>query len=123
MTEVRIAGRRYRIEAVEQSGAWLAHAERVDTGDAFGPEHAGATAREAVERLTGWLGWQAEHSAALEALQQAERAYHRAITGSAFVGPFKGPGAIETHKEALGQVESARTRLDQVRARRPRETT
>ena len=33
MTEVRIAGRRYRIEAVEQSGAWLAHAERVDTGD------------------------------------------------------------------------------------------
>ena len=60
-----------------------------------------------------------EHTAALEALQQAERAYHRTIAGSAFASPTEGPSAIEVQKESLDAVESARVRLDEIRGRRP----
>lgn len=109
----------YRIVCVEQDHQWLAHAERVDTGDRFGIECAGATKDEAVARLTRWLEWQREHAAALEALQQAERAYHRTIAGSAFASPTEGPSAIEMQKESLEAVESARERLDEIRARKP----
>jgi hypothetical protein len=66
-----------------------------------------------------WLEWQHEHAAALAALQGAERAYHRTLAGSAFADPSEGPTAIELQKESLEQVEAARTRLDEVRARRP----
>ena len=65
-----------------------------------------------------WLEWQREHAAALEALQQAERAYHRTIAGSAFASPTEGPSAIELQKESLDAVEAARVRLDEIRARR-----
>ena len=81
---------------------------------------AGATKTSAIERLTRWLDWQREHAAALEALQQAERAYHRTIAGSAFASPTEGPSAIELQKESLEAVEAARVRLDEVRARRNR---
>jgi phosphoglycolate phosphatase-like HAD superfamily hydrolase len=107
------------LRATERDGQWLAHAEREDNGDPFGIEWAGASEAEAVARLTRWLEWQSEHTAALEALQQAERAYHRTIAGSAFASPTEGPSAIEMQKESLDGVEAARVRLDEVRARKP----
>lgn len=109
----------YRIVCVERDGQWVAHAERPDTADPFGIECAGATKDEATARLTNWLAWQAEHAAALDALQQAERAYHRTIAGSAFASPTEGPSALEMQKESLDAVEAARVRLDEVRARKP----
>jgi len=108
-----------RIVASERDGQWMARAIREDTGDPFGIECVGATEHEAVERLRRWLDWQREHAAALEALQQAERAYHRTIAGSAFANPAEGPSAIELQKESLEAVEAARLRLDDVRSRRP----
>ena len=66
-----------------------------------------------------WLEWQREHAAALEALQQAQRAYHRTIAGSAFASPTEGPSPVELQKESLDAVETARVRLDDVRARKP----
>jgi hypothetical protein len=92
---------------------------RPSTGDAFGIECAGPTEAEAVARLRRWLEWQSEHSAALEALQRAEHAYHRTIAGSAFASPTEGPSAIELQKESLEAVEAARVRLDEIRARKP----
>ena len=68
-----------------------------------------------------FLDWQRQHAAALEALQQAQRAYHRTIAGSAFTSPIDGPTAIELQKESLDRVEAARVRLDQVRLRQPEE--
>lgn len=108
-----------RIICVERDGQWIARAERVDTGDSFGIECAGVTRDEATARLEDWLSWQVEHAAALESLQQAERAYHRAIAGSAFASPTDGPSAMEMQKESLDALEAARIRLDEVRARRP----
>lgn len=66
-----------------------------------------------------WLAWQREHEQALEALQDAERAYHRVIAGSAFASPIEGPSAVELQKEALQRLEDARWRLDEIRQRRP----
>ena len=66
-----------------------------------------------------FLDWQREHAAALDALQQAQRAYHRTIAGSAFAGPSEGPTAIELQKESLDAVEAARIRLDELRQRMP----
>jgi hypothetical protein len=66
-----------------------------------------------------WLEWQREHAAALEALQQAQRAYHRTIAGSAFASPTEGPSPVEMQKESLAAVEAARVRLDEIRARQP----
>ena len=119
MKQVSVGDRRFRIACEERGGQWLARAEREDNGDPFGIECAGASEAEAVARLTGWLEWQREHTAALEALQQAERAYHRTIAGSAFASPTEGPTAIEVQKESLGVVEAARVRLDEIRSRRP----
>jgi hypothetical protein len=108
-----------RIVCEERNGQWIARAVRDDTGDPFGIECAGPTRDEAVARLTAWLEWQQEHAAALEALQQAERAYHRTIAGSAFASPSEGPSAIELQRESLEAVEAARVHLDEVRARKP----
>ena len=119
MKELSIGDKRYRISAVEQDAKWIARAVRVDTGDAFGIACAGETEAAAVDRLARWLDWQYEHAAALEALEQAERAYHRMIAGSVFVNPTEGPTAIELQKESLKLVEAARIRLDELRARKP----
>ena len=108
-----------RIVCDERGGQWVARAIREDTGDAFGVECGGATAEEASVRLQRWLDWQREHSAALEALQQAERAYHRTIAGSAFAGASDNVSAVELQKDALEAVEAARERLDEVRAQKP----
>jgi hypothetical protein len=109
----------YFIDTMERDGQWIARARREDTGDNFGIECAGATESEAVARLNRWLDWQQEHAAVLQALQQAEQAYHRTIAGSAFASPIEGPSAVELQKESLDAVEAARIRLDEVRARRP----
>jgi hypothetical protein len=119
MKQITIGDTQYRLICVERDGQWLAHAEHEGTGDSFGIECSGATEDDAVARLTRWLEWQAEHSAALDALQRAERGYHRTIAGSAFASPMEGPSAIELQKESLDAVEAARIRLDEVRARRP----
>ena len=71
------------------------------------------------EMSEAWLAWQREHTAALEALQQAQRAYHRTIAGSAFASPTEGPTPIELQRESLDLVEAARVRLDAIRARQP----
>jgi hypothetical protein len=109
----------YRLVASQRDGQWIAVAERADTGDRFGIECAGRSEADAVDRLARWLEWQSEHTAALAALQRAEHAYHRTIAGSAFASPTEGPSAIELQKESLEQVEEARVRLDDVRARKP----
>ncbi len=109
----------YRIRTVERDGQWIAFAERPDTGDRFGIECSAPSADEAQARLARWLAWQDEHRAALAALQQAERDYHRTIAGSAFANPAEGPSAIELQKDALEEVEAARIRLDQIRAAKP----
>ena len=107
------------LRASARDGRWLARAEREDNRDPFGIECAAATEDAALARLTFWLEWQAEHTAALSALQQAERAYHRTIAGSAFASPTEGPSAVELQQESLNSVEAARVRLDEVRGRRP----
>ena len=119
MADIVIGESRYRVICAPREGQWIARAERVDTGDPFGIECAGASEHDARQRLTRWLEWQAEHTAALEALQQAERAYHRTIAGSAFASPTEGPSGIEMQKESLEALEAARVRLDEVRARQP----
>jgi hypothetical protein len=119
MKNISIGDAKYRVTADLRDGRWFAHAERADSGDRFGIECAGGSEAAAVEALSRWLEWQHEHTAALEALQQAERAYHRTIAGSAFANPSEGPSAIEMQKESLDQLEAARVRLDEVRARKP----
>ena len=119
MTEVAIGGRTYRIRAERRGTEWTAHAERTDDGDRHGVEYTAPSEAEATQHVVAWLEWQHEHAIALEALQQAERAYHRTIAGSAFASPLEGPTAIELQKESLEEVERARDRLDEVRARRP----
>jgi hypothetical protein len=106
---------------VERHGAdFIASAEREDNGDPMGIPCSAGTEAGALARMTAWLEWQSEHSAALEALQQSERAYHRAIAGSAFGATAEEPG--ELRKESLDAIEAARTRLDDIRARRPQMT-
>jgi hypothetical protein len=114
-----IGDKTFTLEATPHDARWVARATRDDTGDPFGIECAGATEAEAISQLTHWLEWQREHTAALDALQQAERAYHRTIAGSAFASSTEGPSAIEMQKESLDAVEAARIHLDEVRARRP----
>jgi hypothetical protein len=107
----------HRIITAQQNGQWVARAER--DGKPFGIECAGSAEDEVTERLTRWLEWQREHAAALEALQVAERAYHRTIAGSAFASPTEGPSPLEMQKDSLRVVEAARLRLDDIRARQP----
>jgi hypothetical protein len=119
MKQVSIGDRRLTLTATERDGEWVAHAVREDNGDRFGIECAGASESEAIGRLAEWLEWQDEHAASLEALQRAERDYHRTIAGSAFADPTEGPSPLELQKESLEAVEAARIRLDEVRARKP----
>src|SRR4029077_20514848 len=97
----------------------VAHGEREDTGGSFGIEWGGPNEAEALDCLTRWLEWQSEHSAALEDLQRAQRAYHRTLARSALRSPTEGRSAIELQKESLDPLEGARARLDEIRARKP----
>jgi hypothetical protein len=119
MKKISVGDAQYQVLCELRDGQWIARATRVPTGDPFGVECAGETEAEAVARLTRWLEWQSEHAAALDALQRAERAYHRTIAGSAFASPTEGPSAIELQKESLEAVEAARVQLDEIRTRKP----
>ncbi len=119
MKHISLGSTTYRLVATARNGQWIARAEREDTGTPFGIDCAGPTEADAIDRLAEWLRWQEEHTAALEALQTAERAYHRMIAGSAFASPTEGPTRIELQKGALDAVEAARVRLDEVRERKP----
>lgn len=112
---VTIGERRLVLHVRTRNGQFVAHAERAENGDPFGVECIGATEDEAMSRLTSWLDWQGRHEAALRALQDAERAYHRTIAGSAFAPSSEGSSPIEMQKESLEAVEAARARLDEIR--------
>lgn len=73
-----------------------------------------------IERDGQWVEWQREHAAALEALQAAERAYHRVMTGHAFASAGDGPAARKEQHASLLQVDAARATLDEVRERQPK---
>ena len=60
-----------------------------------------------------WAEWQREHAAALAALQEAQRAYHRVAVDSL-------QSAVGSREGALEALEAARVRLDETRARMPR---
>ena len=108
----------YSLRTTEQAGQTTAHAVRVDTGDRFGIDVTGGSEPEALDKLTRWLEWQYEHTQALEALQQAERGYHRAVADAAFAIAHDA-NAVDGSKASLEQVDAARKALDEVRGRRP----
>lgn len=108
----------YTLHTTEQAGTATAHAVRVDTGDRFGIDVSGNSEPEALDKLTRWLEWQYAHTQALEALQQAERAYHRSMADAAFA-IARDSHAVDGSKASLEQVDAARKTLDDVRGRRP----
>ena len=65
-----------------------------------------------------WLDWQRDHAEALRTLQEAQRAYHRSVSGHAFAGADA--AANGATKEALRVMDDARVLLDEIRARQPR---
>ena len=72
-----------------------------------------------------WADWQRDHAAALAALQEAQRAYHRVAVNSmqSTVGSQQSAdqqSAVVSREGALEALEAARVRLDEVRARMPR---
>src|SRR5262249_20972961 len=115
---ILIGATQYRLVAVEREGRWVAHAERVDTSERFGIDCEGETNDDAIDALRDWLAWQHEHAAALEALQVAERSYHQTVA-AAFAEPGEGVSAGELQQEALDALSEARSRLDEIRARKP----
>ena len=135
MTHISIGDVGYRILAAERDGQWIARAERDDPSTPFDPAQgrpvdsaqgrpfgiacSGSTEASAIDRLTRWLEWQSAHAAALDALQLAERTYHRTIADGAFVDPADGPKARARQKASLSAVDSARSRLDELRTRQP----
>ena len=53
--------------------------------------------------------WQREHAAALEELQEAQRAYHRTVAATAFQGPAEEPSAEEMRRSSLEALDAARS--------------
>jgi hypothetical protein len=117
--DLAIEGVGYRLVAVAGDDRWVAYARRADNGDRFGVECAASTEREALELLERWLLWQSEHRRALEALQSAERRYHRTVAGGAFADAGGEPAAVQARQASLEEVDAARVLLDRVRARKP----
>jgi hypothetical protein len=67
-----------------------------------------------------WTDWQREHAAALAALQDAQRAYHRIAVASPQSTVGSRQSAVDSREGALEALDAARVRLDDVRARMPR---
>jgi len=118
LDDLTIGGAVYRLVASVRDGVWTAHAERQPSGERFGIDCAGATEEAAADRLVKWLTWQDAHSRALEALQSAERMYHRAVAEGAFVSSAD-DSADDLRRQSLAQIEAACAQLDDVRSRRP----
>ena len=106
----------YTVVACRVQDQWTAHAVGTESGERYGIEVSAPTEAEATLRLTRWLQWQREHTRALETLQHAERAYHRAVAGAAF---SSADAQITVTKPARAAMDAARNNLDDVRARRP----
>ena len=119
MSDVFVHGQRFDIRVSRRDGRSIAYAVRPETGDRFGADFAGTSDDEAVASLTRWLDWQDDHAAALEALQEAERAYHRAVASHMLAGEADRSAAGQQRSECLERVVSARERLDAIRVRRP----
>ena len=66
-----------------------------------------------------WLNWQDAHSKALEALQNAQRAYHRLLADDALGSHSEESAASDLRRQSLAEIEAASTYLSEVRARRP----
>ena len=123
MVRISIRDVVFRILAIKRDGHWTARAEHDESARPFGIECSGPTETSAVDRLTRWLEWRSAHGAALDALQQAERAYHRTIANGAFADRTEGPIAVERRQESLGVVDAARARLDDIRAQQPEQVS
>lgn len=67
-----------------------------------------------------WAAWQRDHAAALAALQEAQRAYHREAVDSRQSPVPSQQSAAGGRGTALEAVDAARIKLDEVRARMPR---
>jgi len=119
MDDLTIGEVTYCLVASLRDGVWTAHAERQPSGERFGIDCAGPTEEAAKDRLAKWLTWQDAHSKALEALQGAERMYHRTLAEGAFGSPGDESAADDLRRHSLAQIEAASAQLDEVRARRP----
>lgn len=119
MPRLVLGGQAFIIRAARRGVAFTAHAVRAETGDRFGGDFTGVSEADAVAGVTRWLEWQGDHSAALQALQDAERIYHRSVADQAFAPKEHDDARLRARRESLELVESARARLDAVRARRP----
>jgi len=117
--DITVGPLRYVVRLARRDSRWIASAELPDTGERYGDECSGGSETEAVDRLRAWLTWQHQHEKTLEALQLAERTYHKMLAASAFVSPGEGSTSVEAKRESLDAVEQARLKLDEVRARRP----
>jgi hypothetical protein len=115
--ELTLGSTTYHVISAQRADGFVAYAQRADNNERFGIETAGATADEAESRLAQWLEWQYEHTQALDALQEAERQYHRAMAGAAFAS--SADAAAGKSRASLESVNAARLHLDEVRARRP----
>ncbi|MFN7916139.1 MAG: hypothetical protein U0Q55_12440 [Vicinamibacterales bacterium] len=116
--DLTIGSTLYDLATTERNGQFSAHAVTGEKRERFGIETTGSSAAEALDKLTRWLEWQHEHTLALAALQQAERAYHRAMGDAAFA-IARDLHAPDVSKTSLEQVDAARRSLDDVRGRRP----
>ncbi len=112
---VTVGSRTFVLEVREQGGQWTVEPRHAGSGTPAGPPVVAPTAEDATARAMRWLEWQQEHAGALERLQDAERTYHRLVTGNAF-----GSAELsELQRDALQQLEQARQTLDAVRLRQP----
>jgi len=116
--DVTLGTQTYRVSATARGSQWLAQALRAESGERFGVDVVAPTELEALDRLVHWLEWQFEHAQALDGLQQAERAYHRAMADAAFAVSVDQTGA-GGGKASLATLDAARSHLDAVRGRRP----
>ena len=100
-------------------GGVSAHLVDVLTGRQVGLTFRGATEAEAVARLERWRAWQRDHDAALERLQAALRAYHRAEAAGGVTRAREDIANDPRRLDALERLDRARVDLDAVRRRRP----
>lgn len=115
--ELTIGSTDYRLTSDDRNGRIVTYAVRLDNGDRFGIEVNGTSVEDTQSTLARWLQWQYEHSQALATLQQAERVYHKAMAGAAFGATPE--SAAEESRSAVEAMNEARTRLDEIRLRRP----
>jgi hypothetical protein len=113
---IQIGDSTYTLVSTRRGDQWTAHAVRAENGDRYGIEVTAASESDATSRLTRWLEWQHEHTAALDVLQQAEKAYHRAVGNAAF---SSADTQVAEARPARIVMDEARHALDDVRARRP----